>query len=431
MKITKQDFASIVLVVVFLLSSGQTFGGTVDIADAKKKLEAGESVDMSGWHQADYEALQASGYKSGWAALFSSGSAPTQNTASEPSTEPVNNDSGIGVPGFTPQYITNPTVTLPNGQIYSHNPLEYATPGTANTVAAMLGGVVGQSDWVGGPSTPSYGIYTAGGTYIGNAGAIANTLVVNDPLTALRMLTAWGADIPADSPLYLAAQAQLRNPNLANSGFTSPSQIPYLPTSLYGDVRTPDSSGVLGTPVTVPGSATTPGGGGGGGGIQGNPNYGGIGVPGFTPAYINSPFVTLPNGQIYFHNPLEYATLGTASTVAAMLGGVVRQSDWVGGPSTPSYGIYTAGGTYLGNAGAIANTIANNDPLTALRMLTAWGADVPADSPLYLAAQAQLRNPNLANSGFTSPSQIPYLPTSLYGDVRTPDSSGAGGCCGD
>jgi len=247
MKITKQDFASIVLVVVFLLSFGQTFAGeqvTYGPTDVPS--------DIGSYTQKQLEVFQETGgpngtpFVSGWAALFSSGSAPTQNTADEPSTEPVNNDSGIGVPGFTPQYITNPTVTLPNGQTYSHNLLEYATLGTASTVAGMLGGVVRQSDWVGGPSTPSYGIYTAGGTYLGNAGAIANTIANNDPLTALRMLTAWGADIPTDSPLYLAAQAQLRNPNLANSGFTSPSQIPYLPASLYGDVRTPDTSGAGG-----------------------------------------------------------------------------------------------------------------------------------------------------------------------------------------
>ena len=198
MKITKQDFASIVLVFVFLLSFGQTF------------------AEDNGWpasYGADY--------------------------------------GGIGVPGFTPEYIPNPFVTLPNGQTYAHNPLQYATLGTANTVAAMIGGVVGQSNWVGGPSTPSYGIATPGGTYIGNAGGIATTIANNDPLTALRMLTAWGADVPTDSPLYLAAQAQLQNPNLANSGFTTPSQIPSLPASLYGDVRIPGGSGVLGTPVTV------------------------------------------------------------------------------------------------------------------------------------------------------------------------------------
>lgn len=396
MKITKQDFASIVLVVVFLLSFGQAFAedksaeatppvsgwaGLFSSGAAPTHNAAGEPVNIAGYTKAELEAgesfdsdHQAPGPRIPGqlpADLFEPYTGPVVRAPSWPASYPADYH-GIGVPGFTPEHITNPFVTLPNGQTYAHNPLEYVTLETANTVAAMLGGVVRQSDWVGGPSTPSYGIYTADGRYIGNAAGLANTIANIDPLTALREITIWGGNVPTDSPLYLAAQAQLRNPNLANTGFTSPSQILGLPASLYGDVRIP--SGGSGSGGVIPTAGST--------------NFGNI------PQWASN--LLQQNGIQVVNQPL----------------------DWKGPfPRSDSRWLTDSKGNLMTELSNLLYILQNNpDP-------TSFGGALAA---MQMTAQAAQNRAQLQPQ-----SQIPHLPVSLYGDVRIPDTSGAGGCCGE
>jgi hypothetical protein len=75
-------------------------------------------------------------------------------------------------------FLDNPVETLPDGSSYSLNPIWFATPATAATVATMLGGTVVESDEFTAPNSPvqqqqpNEMVQLSNGTLI-NAGQVA------------------------------------------------------------------------------------------------------------------------------------------------------------------------------------------------------------------------------------------------------------------
>ena len=171
--------------------------------------------------------------------------------------------SAAAAVGLSPSFFTNPTVTLPYDTTRPLNPAEYATLETAMAMANLFGGTVVTSSFYFG-NTPQYGI-EVDGRYIGNAGALANSMMNNSPLVFVEMLNKWGGagNLGSGNPLWEAAKAQLQSPLLANSA-TPEQAAAILPASLLpyyvpDNVRfaQPSRSLVVAVAPLAPGASTT------------------------------------------------------------------------------------------------------------------------------------------------------------------------------
>jgi hypothetical protein len=140
-------------------------------------------------------------------------------TASGASSGYVPGTSAAASVGLNPTFQSNPTVWLPGMSApQPQNPQEFATLDTATAIANLLGGTVVTSTFLGGNRSPQYGI-EVNGKYIGNAGALATSMMNNSPLVFVEMLNVWGGagNLREGNLLWEAAKAQLQSPLLANT----------------------------------------------------------------------------------------------------------------------------------------------------------------------------------------------------------------------
>jgi len=141
-------------------------------------------------------------------------------TASGASSGYVPGTSAAASVGLNPTFQSNPTVWLPGMSApQPQNPKEFATLDTATAIANLLGGTVVTSTFLGGNRSPQYGI-EVNGKYVGNAGALATSMMNNSPLVFVEMLNVWGGagNLGEGNLLWGAAKAQLQSPLLANTG---------------------------------------------------------------------------------------------------------------------------------------------------------------------------------------------------------------------